>query len=145
MKKLMLLVIGSALFATSAVAEGAKTQKTAEATQTELGTPDNHEMRAVLANGTLWGITNLSNGIGIQAYNTSTHQTYYLTVHANDAKSISLPFGTYDIFVNTNSVLGNIYLSDYDDSYSVTNVYSHTFYNITINSSSSTVIDAANP
>ncbi|MGK6350198.1 hypothetical protein [Parapedobacter sp. DT-150] len=140
MKKLMLLMLGSAILATSAVAKEPQTQTATKPEQTALSNEPNKKSDAVLANGTLGGISQLNNDVYIQAYNTSTGQTYYLTAPTMSSASISLPTGTYDISVSTSNVFADIYISDDDDSYNVDDVYYHTFSNITINNSYATVV-----
>ncbi|WP_090627638.1 hypothetical protein [Parapedobacter indicus] len=140
MKKLMLLMLGSAMLAISAVAKEKQTQTAVKPEQTELSNEPSKESDAVLADGTLWGISDLNKSVSIQAHNTSTNQTYYLSIPPNGSTSISLPTGTYDIFVDTFSEFVNFSISDDDDSESVNDVIYHTFYNITINFSYATVL-----
>lgn len=141
-------MLGGAMVATSAVAKEPQTQTAAKPDETALNKAYDEKMdAAALANGTLWGISNLSVGVYITAINTSTSQTYNLVVPANStgAPSVSLPTGTYDISVSTSSVFANIYISDDDDSYTVNNVYYHTFYNITISNIAATVVAVSYP
>jgi len=134
-------MLGSAMLAISAIAKESQTQ-------TALSKAYDKKMdAAVLADGTLWGISDLSVDVYITAINTDTYETFYLSVPVNrvSTPSISLPTGTYDISVSTSNVFANIYISDDDDSYTVNNVYYHTFYNITINNSYATVVAVSYP
>lgn len=126
MKKLLLLLLGSAILATSA--QQAQIKPAAKPAQTD-----------AFFNATLWGSNSISGDAYVQAYNTSTGQTYYMTIYSNNSTSISLPPGTYNISVNTGSVFCNMYVSNLSN-YSAYNKYYHTFNGINVTTSPSTVV-----
>jgi len=117
-------MLSSAILATSAVTQEAQTKPAIE---------------AVLTNATLWGSNTIHSDAYVQAYNTSTGQTYYMTIYSNNSTSISLPAGNYNISISTGSDFCNMYVSNLNN-YHVNNKYYYTFNNINITSSPSTVV-----
>lgn len=132
-------MLGSAILATLAVAQEAQTKPAAKPEQTALSKEYSKKIDAVLVNATLWGSNTINGDAYVQAYNTSTGQTYYMTIYRNNSTSISLPAGNYNISVNTGSIYCNMYVSNLNN-YVAYNKYYWTFYNIDITSSPSTVV-----
>jgi hypothetical protein len=126
MKKLLLLLLGSAILATSA--QQAPTKSAAKPAQTN-----------AVFNATLWGSNSITGDAYVQAYNTSTGQTYYMTIYSNNSTSISVPPGNYNISVNTGSIFCNMYVSNLS-SYAAYNKYYYTFNGINVTTSPSTVV-----
>jgi len=140
MKKFMLLTFVSAILAISAFAHDAKTQPASTPEQTLKAAG----VKRILTDGTLWGTNSLSVDAFVHARNTSTSQDYYMTVSALNSNHITLPLGTYDIFLSTWSTYAHWYVSDDDDSDSG-NGYNYTFYSVTITNVASTVISVSYP
>jgi hypothetical protein len=138
MKKIMLVMLGSAILATSAVSKETPTKPAAKSAQTSLSRVGNKKTVAVL-DATIWGVNQLNNNVYVQATNTSTSQAYYMTIPYKNSTSITLPPGNYDIYVSLGSSFGNIYVSNLNN-YSALNKNWWTFYGINITASPSTVV-----
>ena len=124
-------MLGIAILAASAVAHVAPTKPAL----TALSKAGNKKIVAFL-DATLWGLSQLNNDAYVQAYNTSTGQTYYMTIPSKNSTSITLPPGNYNISVSLGSSFANIYVG----SASAINKNYWTFYGVTLTSSPSTVV-----
>ncbi len=127
MKQFMLFMLGSALLATAAIAQETPTK------------PAVKKIDAVVNNATIWGVNSINGDAYVQATNTASNQTYYMTIYKNNSTSITVPAGNYNIAISTGGLLSNMYVSGLT-SYSAYNTYYWTFNNINITTSPSTVV-----
>ena len=136
----MLLMLGCTFIITSAFASDGQTQPGAKSGKIV----NISAIKKVFTDGTLIGSNGLASTIYIAATNTSTSQTYYLTVYSafpsNSSDHTFIPEGTYNISITASEYAGHILCSD-DDDYVPTSGYYYLFTGITVNSSYDTVID----
>ena len=136
MKKFMLFVLGSAILATSAIANDAKTQPASKPGEIVKAAT----IKKFFTNVNFYGSNGIASTLNISAYNTSTGISYPLTVYSNfpsnNSDYISIPTGNYNITVWMNET-ASIYINSVGSTYSSY----YTFYDVAVTTQFALVVD----
>jgi len=143
MKKIMLLTFVSAILATSVFANDGQGQPAGKLLQHVKAS----DVKKAFTNVNFYGSNALNSTVYITAYNTSTFQSYPLTIYSTypsvNTNFISIPTGNYTVTVSLSESAGIYINGDVNGTYDdwTCDTYYDTFYDVLINDQYAQVVD----